>query len=124
MNRGWVPARNKKPTTRIKGQVEGTVELEGVVRLAEPRPQFTPDHRENLYFYRDLLKMCKNTGAEPIFIDACYNTTVHDGPIGGQTRVSLRNEHMSYIFTWFSLSAFTGWLWYYKIFKRIMNKKL
>lgn len=123
MNRGWVPASQKKASTRMEGQTPGTVVLEGVVRLGEARPQFTPDHRDNMYFYRDLLKMAKVTGAEPIFIDACYNSTVKSGPIGGQTRVSLRNEHMSYIFTWFSLSAFTGWLWYVKIFKRIMSKK-
>ena len=27
-------------------------------------------------------------------------TTVPGGPIGGQTRVTLRNEHLQYIFTW------------------------
>lgn len=27
-------------------------------------------------------------------------TTVPGGPIGGQTRVKLRNEHLQYIFTW------------------------
>uniref|UniRef100_A0A336N5E4 SURF1-like protein n=1 Tax=Culicoides sonorensis TaxID=179676 RepID=A0A336N5E4_CULSO len=123
VNRGWIPASKKNPRTRPEGQIEGTVELQGVVRLAEVRPQFTPDHRENMYFYRDLVKMCKHTGAEPVFIDATFDSTVKGGPIGGQTRVSLRNEHNSYIITWFSLSAFTGWLWYSKIFKKIMARK-
>lgn len=27
-------------------------------------------------------------------------STVPGGPIGGQTRVTLRNEHMQYIITW------------------------
>lgn len=27
-------------------------------------------------------------------------STVPGGPIGGQTRVTLRNEHMQYIVTW------------------------
>ena len=27
-------------------------------------------------------------------------TTVQGGPIGGQTRISLRNDHLQYVFTW------------------------
>ena len=27
-------------------------------------------------------------------------TTVTGGPVGGQTRVTLRNDHLQYIFTW------------------------
>lgn len=63
--------------------------------------------------------MCSLTGADPYLIDATVESTVPGGPIGGQTRVTLRNEHMSYIVTWFSLSAFTSFLWYRQIFKRI-----
>lgn len=40
MNRGWVSMQNKNPASRISGQVAGEIELEGVVRLTEPRPQF------------------------------------------------------------------------------------
>lgn len=40
MNRGWVPMKNKDPASRIAGQVVGEIELEGVVRLTESRPQF------------------------------------------------------------------------------------
>ncbi len=66
---------------------------------------------------RDLPLMCKITGADPVFLDA--KTSVNGGPIGNQTRVTLRNEHVSYIVTWFSLSAITSFLWYRQIFKRI-----
>lgn len=61
--------------------------------------------------------MCRITGADPIFLDA--KTTVNGGPIGNQTRVTLRNEHGSYIVTWFGLSVATSYLWYRQIFKRI-----
>jgi len=40
VNRGWVSMKNKNPASRISGQVTGEIELEGVVRLTEPRPQF------------------------------------------------------------------------------------
>lgn len=52
------------------------------------------------------------TGADPYFVDAKYETTIRGGPIGGQTTVSLRNEHLSYIFTWLSLSGLSGYFWY------------
>lgn len=82
---------------------------------------------KNVYFYvgiftfffacRDFPQMCKLTGADPVFLDA--KSSVKGGPIGGQTRITLRNEHVSYIVTWFSLSAITSYLWYRQIFRRI-----
>ncbi|XP_075229462.1 surfeit locus protein 1 isoform X2 [Lycorma delicatula] len=59
----------------------------------------------------DLKKMAKKTNTLRVFLDACEESTVPGGPIGGQTNVSLRNEHMSYIITWYSLSALTAFLW-------------
>lgn len=122
VNRGWVPKSKLQPEKRLAGQVEGTIELIGVVRKGEARPQFTPDHKGNIYMYRDLERMCKETESQPIFIDATHVTTVSqsgDSPIGGQTRVTLRNEHLSYIITWFSLSGATTFLWYKRIYKGI-----
>lgn len=106
------------------------MEVVGVVRLTETRKPFVPnnDVERNRWHYRDLEAMCQTTGAEPIFIDAdfgkmivillnsevgqrfyggsvqvlyCHpDSTVPGGPIGGQTRVTLRNEHLQYIVTW------------------------
>lgn len=118
VNRGWVSRKFVKPETRKEGQVTGEVELCGLVRMGEIRPQFTPDHKGDVFLYRDLPRMCAQTGASPYFIDADYSSSVAHGPIGGQTRVTLRNEHLSYIVTWFSLSGATAWLWYRQIIKR------
>jgi len=64
--------------------------------------------------------MCASTGAAPVFLDAVYDAqAAKNGPIGGQTRVTLRNDHLSYLVTWFSLSAATSFLWYRQIVKRI-----
>ncbi|KAF4517769.1 hypothetical protein B566_EDAN002974 [Ephemera danica] len=79
VQRGWVPTSHKDASTRVAGQVEGEVELVGIVRLAEKRAPFVPQNKPG---------------------NAVANSTVPKGPIGGQTRVTLRNEHMSYIFTW------------------------
>lgn len=62
--------------------------------------------------------MCAPTGAAPVLLDATYESTVPGGPVGGQTRITLRNEHLSYLITWYSLSAATAFLWYRQVIKR------
>nr|CAH7742104.1 unnamed protein product [Callosobruchus chinensis] len=114
VNRGWVPVQNKKPNTRESGQVKGEVDVIGVVRTNEERPPFSMKHKEDckLFFYRDLPAMAQLADTDEIYLDATNDFDVPGGPIGGQTRVSLRNEHLSYILTWFSLSAATSYMWY------------
>lgn len=63
--------------------------------------------------------MCAITEADPIFLDATNDFDVEGGPIGGQTRISLRNEHLSYILTWYSLCAFTSFMWYSRFIKGV-----
>ncbi|XP_076014815.1 surfeit locus protein 1 isoform X2 [Genypterus blacodes] len=121
VNRGYVPKQKIRPETRMKGQAEGEMEVIGVVRLTEIRKPFVPsnDVERNRWHYRDLEAMCSVTGAEPIFIDADFGSTIPGGPIGGQTRVTLRNEHMQYIITWYGLCAATSYMWYAKFIKKI-----
>ncbi|XP_029371154.1 surfeit locus protein 1 [Echeneis naucrates] len=122
VNRGYVPKQKIRPETRAKGQVEGEQEVVGVVRLTETRKPFIPnnDPERNRWHFRDLEAMSQVTGAEPIFIDADFGSTIPGGPIGGQTRVTLRNEHMQYIVTWYGLCAATSYMWYAKFIKKIM----
>ena len=49
---------------------------------------------------RDLEALAAKLGTDPIFIDADEFSTVPKGPIGGQTRINFRNDHMSYLLTW------------------------
>lgn len=122
VNRGYVPRQKIRPETRMKGQVEDEMEVVGVVRLTEQRKPFVPnnDVERNRWHYRDLEAMASVTGAEPIFIDADFGSTIPGGPIGGQTRVTLRNEHMQYIMTWYGLCAATSYMWYAKFIKKIV----
>ncbi|KAI8040932.1 hypothetical protein M5D96_006875 [Drosophila gunungcola] len=95
VNRGWVSRKQVEPETRPLAQLKTEVELTAVVRKGEAR-------------------------AAPVFLDATYDVqAAKNGPIGGQTRVTLRNDHLSYLVTWFSLSAATSFLWYRQIVKRI-----
>eukprot|EP01147_Barroeca_monosierra_P008514 gene8514-10253_t len=94
VNRGFVPDEKRAPSTRVNGQLQGRVSIEGIVRLGEK-------------------SMCQEAGAKPILIDVAEEYTPTDGyPLGGQTQINIRNEHLQYIITWYSLSAATLLMWY------------
>ncbi|CAL1278704.1 unnamed protein product [Larinioides sclopetarius] len=101
VNRGWIPKNKLDPAKRLEGQIAGEVELIGAVRLPEKRPQFSPKNKANSrnFFFRDVPQMAQLTGTVPIFLDADESSTVPGGPIGGQTKITFRNEHFSYIIT-------------------------
>lgn len=121
VNRGYVPKAKVRPETRLKGQVEEELEVVGVVRLSEERKAFIPanDPVKNVWYYRDLDAMSAHAQTLPILIDAELDSTIPGGPVGGQTRVKLRNEHMQYIITWYGLCAVTSFMWYSKFIKNI-----
>ncbi|XP_049809373.1 surfeit locus protein 1 [Schistocerca nitens] len=112
VNRGWVSSKQKNPGAREAGQIEGELELTGLVRLSEKRAPFMPANKPDAWFYRDVETMAEVLHTDPIFIDASAESSVPGGPQGGQTRVTLRNEHLSYILTWYGLSAATAIIWF------------
>lgn len=114
VNRGWVPSTKADPRTRREGQIQGEVEVSGIVRVTEQRSVFMPKdgQQKNNWLYRDVDAMARYAGTAPVFVDLDLKSSVPNGPLGGQTRVSLRNEHISYIITWYSLSAITFFMWY------------
>lgn len=52
VNRGWVPRTKMDPTKRPEGQVTGFVEITGIVRKNEPRPQLMPKSKGSHFLYR------------------------------------------------------------------------
>lgn len=59
----------------LSAQIEGEVDLVGMVRLTETRKPFVPENNpeRNHWYYRDLEAMAKLTGTDPIFIDADFS---------------------------------------------------
>lgn len=113
VNRGWVARDHKDPRTRQGGQLSHDVVLEGIVRHSEGKSMFVPKYRGgDIWSYRDLDEMSGVLGTSPVYLDACVDSDVPGGPIGGQTRITLRNEHLSYILTWFGISAGSSVLWW------------
>jgi len=125
VNRGYVPYTHYSPTQRLHAQVEHEVELVGLLRGEEITNTFTPVNKPPAeWHHRDLKQMAEALGTLPIFIDARVESTISGkgSPQGGQTNVQLRNDHMSYIITWFTLSVLTTALWW-KRYAKIFVKK-
>ncbi len=49
---------------------------------------------------RDVDAIAAKLGTAPVYLDADADSSVPNGPVGGQTRVTLRNDHLSYLITW------------------------
>lgn len=63
--------------------------------------------------------MARVAETKPVYIELLAGYGTSDDPIGGQTRVTLRNEHVSYIITWYGLSIGTGWLWFRQFVQKL-----
>jgi surfeit locus 1 family protein len=130
VNRGFVPYTQYSVENRKEAQIEGDIEIVGLLRTDEKSNLFAPENKplNNEWHMRDinLMALCLETA--PVFLDATYENTVRNrfsepiGPVGGQTIVYLRNEHAAYITTWFCLSAITSVLWYLNYGKFIFKK--
>ncbi|XP_038216327.1 surfeit locus protein 1 [Zerene cesonia] len=115
INRGWIPQHMRPKEKRQPSMITGEVELTGTVRLTETRGPFMPKNNpvKGSWFYRDLHQMSAYLDCAPVWLDAKGNPEPPEGwPLPNQTRVNLRNEHMSYLITWYMLSAFTAVMWH------------
>ena len=108
VNRGWVPLESKEPETRLGGQVQGTFRLEGIVVPGGRAGWFTPDNEpeNNIWFWSDTEALAAEAGILPpsYLVDAGPAPNPGGLPIGGQTKVELRSQHMQYIVIWYALA--------------------
>lgn len=117
VNRGWVPREKLDPSQRSGGQISGPVDIVGIYRLNEDTSSLTPQNQveKSTWFSRDVTGLASKLGTEPVFLDLDLESGRYaadrGGPIGGQTRVSLRNDHVQYMLTWWGISLATTLLW-------------
>ncbi len=113
IDRGFVPEKLRDPSSRAGGQLEGEVEVTGLVRLPDTQGLFTPDNEPeaNRWFWRDLngmvFSMFPTATVEPapFFLEAEKSDLPGGFPEGGQTRLELPNNHLQYAITWFLLAG-------------------
>ena len=119
IDRGWIPLTRKDPASRAQAQMEGVVDLSGILRSPGRKGRFQPDNvpADNFWFYFDIPAMAERAGlsdVRPFYLDA--DGTVNPGgyPLGGQTRINIPNNHLSYAITWYLLAL--GFIIVYVIF--------
>lgn len=112
VNRGFIPSELKDPATRPDGQIRGEVSIRGLLRLppAGKPAWFLPENRPDLNYWLwiDLRAMAaadKLDRVAPFYIDADATPNPGGWPKGGITRLDLRNDHLQYAITWFSLAV-------------------
>ena len=109
VNRGFVPTGLRDPALRAPGIPSGPVTITGLVRAPETRGSFVPENDavRNEWFVRDLGDMArarKLSRVAPFYVDADATPNPGGWPLGGQTRLSLPNDHLQYALTWFGLA--------------------
>ncbi|PHQ69552.1 MAG: hypothetical protein COB93_07780 [Sneathiella sp.] len=109
VNRGWVPDGRKEPATRAEGQLAGEITVSGIVRQPWRKPwSFMPasNAETNVWLYGELPEMAAHLKMQTasVFVELDATEVPGGFPIGGQTRVSLPNNHIQYAFTWAGLA--------------------
>lgn len=113
VDRGWVPPNRIDPTARRAGQVQGAVTVEGLLRPGGWRgsPMFKPTNQpdQRLWVWPDLPEMATKAGLEQavqtVYVAADAEANPGGYPIGGQTQVTLSNNHLQYALTWYALAV-------------------
>jgi surfeit locus 1 family protein len=121
VNRGFVPTQFRERAARVAGQVEGDIALTGLVRAPESARLFVPDNdpSRNEWFTRDVAAIARAKNLDrvaPFIVDADAAPNPGGWPRGGQTRLSIPNDHLAYALTWFGLAltlvaVFGTWAW-------------
>jgi surfeit locus 1 family protein len=110
IDRGFVPVALRDALNRPQGQAEGPVTIKGILRESQPAGLFTPpdDPGRRLIYARNIPRIAAEIGLAPVmpvFIEADAAANPGGYPLGGQTVLALRNEHLQYALTWFGLAA-------------------
>jgi surfeit locus 1 family protein len=110
VDRGIVPPELRNPQTRTVSLLEGEQHVVGVWRTPDAPGLFTPapDLKDRIWYSRDIAGMTKALGIKPVapvIVEADATAVPGGWPKGGQTAVSLPNDHLQYALTWFLMAA-------------------
>lgn len=109
VNRGWVPARLKNPETRPESAVRGTATVAGLLRTGNERNYLTPPNNiaANIWFGRDVADMAASArlaNPVPAMVDIVGPQDGAQLPVPSDGTIRLRNDHLSYIVTWYGIA--------------------
>ncbi len=112
VNRGWVSEKYKSQDTRKFSIIEGETIISGIIRLPQKKGYFVPknDIKKNFWITIIPTEMKRKIPINNvniitnIYIDALRSSNKIKLPIGVKSEIQLRNQHLSYALTWYSLA--------------------
>lgn len=109
INRGWVPTAKKDIETRPRSIGAGRATVTGLLRVGSERNPFTPENQpeKNVWFGRDVQQMADFYALKnvlPAMVDAVGEQDVTKLPVPSDGAIKLRNDHLSYIITWYLIA--------------------
>ena len=110
VNRGWVPTKQKEPASRPGSNVADEATITGMLRIGSDRNYFTPvsDAKDNIWFGRDVAQMALSAKLERVIPEVTLDLVGQQDrtrlPIPATGEVALRNDHLSYIITWYGIA--------------------
>ncbi len=105
---GWIPLKLKEKSLRKENIINESKQYEAVIRTPGRKGYFQPDNDiiKNTWFFVEPNLMSEYLQIP--FVNEIYLEAVNNGPggypIGNQTRIYLRNNHLQYALTWLFLS--------------------
>lgn len=100
LDRGFVPIEEKAAARHL-----GPITVEGALQWPRESDSFTaaPDHDENIWFARDVSLMSEALDTEPVLL-VTRASDDPDQPMPLPVALNIRNNHLEYAITWFSLA--------------------
>lgn len=109
VNRGWIAAAKKDIGTRPHSIGVGRETITGMIRYGNERNPFTPENQKekNVWFGRDVQEMAdfyEVKNVLPAMVDQVGTQNIEKLPIPSDGAIHLRNDHLTYIITWYSIA--------------------
>ncbi len=110
VDRGWVPFSKKEKSKRPESITGERVSIVGILQKGEKKGLFTPENniKENLWFWLDIPSIASFTGKkiDNVYVKALKGANFSSGtlPIPADLDIKIRNNHLEYAITWYSLA--------------------
>jgi len=120
VKRGWISREKRNSRTRPESLVQGDTLIETILRRSEPKGMFVPENNptkgEWYYINVDAMEKAAQVDADHVLLEQVADSSPNLNnyfmskgiPIGKSPVVELRNTHLEYAITWYSLAAFTS----------------
>jgi surfeit locus 1 family protein len=105
---GWVPLAKKEKNKRLNNLIKEKKIFTAVIRLPGRKGYFQPDNDniKNFWFFVEpkLMEETISMKLENKFYLEAVDNGPNGFPLGNQTRIYLRNNHLQYAITWFLIA--------------------